>query len=147
MTITPGAEASSHSTMNLTLELCDLKKIQAPEYGNRRLEEIPYDEVRPRVYGFEHNERLKQDILTRGIVLPIVLYKKRLYGEVQVLDGYHRAVLALEHNLRLPAQLHLCFCLTSYVNGYTVCQTAREANAFLNEQAKHLGWTSENVFV
>jgi hypothetical protein len=136
----------SHTKVDLFLDPSDLSLLRSINH-EPFLKDLVYDSISSKAFDPYHYIRLREDVLQNDILFPIVLLKRRLYGDVQVIDGLHRALLAIEYNIPVKTELNICFCLTTYLDAQSVCVETRNSIEEYENQAKEVGWHLDRILV
>lgn len=111
---------SPHRVVRCALAPAGLAALRAIDYNEAPLGAIPYGSIQTAREADGYKWALKEEVLAEGVRVPAVLVQRNL-TPIRIVDGHHRARLALDLGLLLPAELHRCACPSTALDYFGLC--------------------------
>jgi len=94
------------------------------------------DEHRENLY----NMKLELDIVENGVMFPLIAMKRVDDPTTVLVEGHHRALIAIKHNLNVEVAVHYCGCPISNLDFLQLCPNVDSACQELKTKTINSEW-------
>lgn len=103
----------------------DLGVLCCLDHNYSYLSDVTYENTGSRDEPKLYRQKLKENILKKGVQQPILVFQEP-NGRRVLVEGHHRSIVAYNHNLIVPVEIHKCSC--QLVNNFLgLCENILEA--------------------
>lgn len=130
-----------HRHMRRLLTPKDLAQLRALDYNGQLVGTLAYSEVRVSGESEQYSSALEKDVREKGIQHDLIVFSRFGTDHAMLVEGHHRAVLAIDMGVGAVADWHQCDCDEEELDFFGLCPIVRSACEDQKELDQLSGWT------